>query len=143
MAEVESKTVDNNKLVIEELNAFNESLDKLKKKIKERNLEINADTIMTILKLAMEIVEMSQLKGDMRKAIVIKLLRHIIVEAPISDNKEKLLLDMIDNGIVSNMIELGISATQGQLNVNAAEVIAYNCFTRLLKLLLDKLTKRK
>ena len=75
MAEVESKTVDNNKLVVEELSAFNESLDKLKKKIKERNLEINADTIMTILKLAMEIVEMSQLKGDMRKAIVIKLFK--------------------------------------------------------------------
>ena len=41
------------------------------------------------------------------------------------------------------MIDLVISATQGQLNVNAAEVIAYNCFTRLLKILLDKLTKRK
>ena len=40
-------------------------------------------------------------ENDMQ--LVIKLLRHIIVEAPISDNR-KLLLDMIDNGIVNNMI---------------------------------------
>ena len=65
----------------------------------------------------MEIVEASQVKGNEQKTVE-KIVRQVVVIAPISDEKEKLLLDMIDEGVVGEVIELVVSATKGELNVN-------------------------
>ena len=59
------------------------------------NMEINADNIITVLRFAMECVEVTELKGEAKKNLAIKLVRQVVEEAPISDEKEKLLLDMI------------------------------------------------
>ena len=99
------------------------------KKLKEKcaNLEINAQTIITVLRFAMEIVETTQLKGAAQKTLVEKLVRQVIVDAPISDDKEKLLLDMVDNGIIGSTADLVVSATNGELNINAAISTAAVC----------------
>ena len=54
-----------------------------------------------------------------------------------SDFKEKLLLDMIEEGILGDMVSLVVSATKGELNVNAmaevAGVCCNSCFGNILK----------
>ena len=76
--------------------SYKETLDnpwlELKKKIE--GIEVNADTIITILKYAMEVVELSKAKGEEQRELAIKLVRNVVVDAPISDDKEKLLLDL-------------------------------------------------
>ena len=128
--------------VVNEMTVYNESLSLLKQKLEEGNLEVNAQNIMLILKITMEIIEFTKLKGTKQRSLAVRLIRQVVIEAPISDDKEKLLLDLIDNGIVDNTIDLVVSATHGEVNVNAAQGIAYNCFTRLLKKLLDVLIAR-
>lgn len=128
--------------VVNEMTLYNECLSTLKQRLVEGQLEVNAQNIMLILKITMEIIEFTQLKGTKQRSLAVRLIRQVVIEAPISDDKEKLLLDMIDNGIVDNTIDLVVSATHGELNVNAAQGIAYNCFTRLLKKLLDVLIER-
>ena len=46
-------------------NIFESSLKKLKERI--GNMDVNAETIVTVLKFAMEVVEATQLKGELRK----------------------------------------------------------------------------
>ena len=97
------------------------------------NIEVNAENIMTILKFAMEVVEATELKGEAQKTLCIKLLRDVIVAAPIADEKEKFLLDMVDNGTVGNTIDLVVGATRGEINVNAAARVGTSCCLAFLK----------
>lgn len=112
---------------------FDECLKKLKIKISELNLEITPDSITTVIKLAMEVVEASKLKGEAQKKLVTKIVRKVVVDAPIADEKEKLLLDMIDQGIVGNVIELVVSASKGEVDINAAVKVAAGCCASFLK----------
>ena len=104
---------------------YESSLSKLKEKIGD--LVINAETIVQVLKFAMEVVEVTELKGKAQKDLAIKLVRIVVVEAPISDEKEKLLLDMIDNNILSNTVDLVIAATQGKLDINKVVEVGKVC----------------
>ncbi len=66
-------------------------------------------------------------KGPAQRNLAIKLVRQIVVDAPISDEKEKLLLDMIDQGILANTIELVVAASNGKLDINTVVAVATGC----------------
>ena len=85
------------------------------------------ETITVILHIAMEVVEASNLKGPAQKRLVERLVRQVIVDAPIADEKEKLLVDMVDQNIIGSIIELVVSATRGELNINAIQQVAKTC----------------
>ena len=112
-------------------NVFESLLKELKERIGE--MEINAETIVTVLRFAMEVVEATQLKGDAQKTLVEKLVKQVVVDAPISDDKEKLLLDMVDNGIVGNMADLVVSASKGEVDINSAVKVASTCCLSFMK----------
>ena len=113
---------------------YNHCLKKLEIKLNQLNLEITPETITTVIKLTMEIVEASKLKGEQRKKLVTKIVRKVIVDAPVADEKEKLMLDMVDQGIVGNVIDLVVSASKGEVNVNAAVAAAAGCCYHLQKI---------
>ena len=104
---------------------FAVSLHKLKEKIGDT--EINAQTIIKILQFSMEVVEATRVKGPAQRDLAIKLVRQIIIDSPISDEKEKLLLDMIDQGILTNTIELVVAASKGKLDINTVVAVATGC----------------
>ena len=110
---------------------FASTFQRLKERIGE--IEINADTIITILRFAMEVVETTQLKGAAQKTLATRLVRQVVVDAPITDSKEKLLLDMIDAGVLGNTIELVVDATRGELDSNAAIAVAQGCCAACMK----------
>ena len=112
---------------------YDECLKKLKIKLSELNLEITPDSITTVIKLAMEVVEASKLKGEAQKKLVTTIVRKIVVDAPIADEKEKLLLDMIDQGVVANVIDLVVSASKGEIDINSAVKVATGCCVSFLK----------
>ena len=112
-------------------NLFAYCMEELKKQI--NGIEINADTIIKVLKLAMEVVEASKLKGPAQRELAIKLVRQVVVDAPISDEKEKLLIDLIDNGILSNTVDLVVEASKGEVNINTAVKVASGCCAAFLK----------
>tara|TARA_B100000927_G_scaffold290311_2_gene288834 strand:+ start:8035 stop:8430 length:396 start_codon:yes stop_codon:yes gene_type:complete len=96
-------------------------------------LEINTQTIIVILKMAMEIVEATQLKGKAQKELCIKLVKDIVIAAPLSGSHEKLILDMIDSGVLDNTIDLVVDATQGKIDINAAIGVATGCCGAFMK----------
>ena len=113
--------------------AFDTSLKKLNEKLESRNIEITATTITTVIKICMEIAEATKLKGKEQKVLVERLIKKVVKDAPITDEKEKLLLDMIEEGVVGDVIDLVVSATKGELDVNAVEKAAVGCCLAVLK----------
>lgn len=113
--------------------AYKHLLEQLSSELKKNNIDVTPDTITSLITMAMELVEASQVKGEEQKRLVTEVVRKIVVDAPISDDKEKLLLDMIDQGVVGNVIELVVSATKGEINVNAAKKAAAGCCWGLAK----------
>lgn len=95
--------------------------------------EINAKNIMYVVKVTMEVVEASSVKGVAQKVMVNRLVSKLVIDAPISDAKEKLLLDILDEGIVDEVIDLVVSASKGELNLNAAKEVATSCCLGLFK----------
>jgi hypothetical protein len=59
---------------------------------KTQNIQINSNTIITVLKFSMEIVEASHIKGRKQRDIALRLVKQIVVDAPITDDNETLLL---------------------------------------------------
>jgi len=102
-------------------------------KTKTQNIQINSNTIITVLKFSMEIVEASHIKGRKQRDIAIRLIKQIVVDAPITNDNETLLLQMIDSGILGNTIDLVVSATKGDLDINSAAQVAVNCCLALLQ----------
>ena len=102
-----------------------EIITKLKEKIGD--MEINADNITKVLKFAMECVEVTELKGEAKKDLAIKLVRQVVEEAPISDEKEKLLLDMIDQKVLHGMVDLVVEAKEGKIDINALKQVGTGC----------------
>lgn len=113
------------------MSVFEDSLQKLK--IRLADIEISAATIMKVLRFAMEIVEATQLKGEAQMQLCKKMVRIIVVDAPITDEKEKLLLGMIDQDILEHTIELVVDATQGHLDINAVAQITKSCCLPLFR----------
>ena len=106
-------------------------LDKIKLKIGDT--EINPKNIMYVVKIAMEVVELTEVKGKDQKILVNKLIAKLVMDAPIKDAKEKLLLDILDEGIVDEVIELVVSASKGELNLNAVKDVTTSCCMGFLK----------
>ncbi len=104
---------------------FDKCLEKLKLRIGA--LAVNAESVVTVVKYAMEIVELTKVKGRGQRDLAVKLIRRVVVDAPITDDKEKLLLDMVDNGVVGSTIDLVVVASKGELDINAAVGVASTC----------------
>ncbi len=113
-----------NKYIMSE-QLFESSMKLLKEKLVD--VVINNETIMTVLRYAMEIVELTELKGKDQKDFAIRLVRQVVVDAPISDDREKLLLDIIDSNIIGNTVDLVVDATQGKIDINSVVKVGQTC----------------
>lgn len=96
-------------------------------------LEVNADNIMQVLRFAMEVVEVTELKGTAQRDLALKLVRQVIVDAPVSDEKEKLLLGLVDSGVLTGTIDLIVDASKGELDVNALVTTGAGCLSVCFK----------
>jgi len=104
---------------------FDECMISLQDKLQDT--EVTVENFMTIVKFSMEVVEVTQLKGTEQKEMSIRLVRKVIVDAPISDEKEKLLLDMIDAGVLGGTVDLIVDVSKGNVNINTAIKVAVGC----------------
>jgi hypothetical protein len=105
--------------------AFEHALEQVKARVGVS--EVTAQSLMLIVKYAMEVVELVDLKGSEQRELALRLVRRVVQDAPISDEKEQLCLDMIDSGAVGQTIDLVIDATNGHVNVNQIARVAENC----------------
>ena len=113
--------------------AYDAALLKLQTTLKERNIEVSSKTITQIVKIAMEIVEATKLKGKEQKALVERIVRKIVTDSPLDESKKSIVISMLDEGIVGDVIDLVVSATKGELDINSVEKVATGCCLAFLK----------
>lgn len=104
-----------------------ELLQLLLQKIHKKGLELNERSAMLYLRYAMEIIELSELKGPEQKEMAIELLTEIINTSQVNDKTKSKLTNLIDGGILGDIVDLVVSATKGQINVNSLIETATTC----------------
>jgi pentose-5-phosphate-3-epimerase len=116
---------------------FEDFLSQVKTKISQVNISVTPHTIMTIVRYIMEVVESSKLPGDEKKIAVNRLLRQIIKESNMHYEDKKICENLIDNGVVGDTIELIISASKGEININVKQAISIGgqCCLAIMSLL--------
>ena len=97
--------------------------------LKERssNIEINGQNLMIIVKYAMEIIEVTELKGVEQKEMAIKLVKKLVTDSNLSDNITSVLNEIIDSGALSVTIDLIVDATKGKININLKKKLKRFC----------------
>ena len=113
--------------------SYDAALLKLQSTLKERNIEVSSKTITQIVKIAMEIVEATKLKGKEQKVLVERIVRKIVNDSPLEESKKSIVISMLDEGIVGDVIDLVVSATKGELDINTVEEVATGCCLAFLK----------
>tara|TARA_A100001015_G_scaffold14870_1_gene17376 strand:- start:1224 stop:1610 length:387 start_codon:yes stop_codon:yes gene_type:complete len=78
----------------------------------------NDKDIFKYLKLIIENVERENLKGNEKKNLAIRILEDIIKVSSLDNAKQTYCLSLIEHGVISNSIDLIISAASGDLEVN-------------------------
>jgi hypothetical protein len=103
--------------------------EELEKKAKE--VGIKSETLTVLLRFTMEAIEDTPIKGVEQKEYAVKLLK-ALVQSQAEDPEKTILLGIIDSGILEGTIDLVVSATNGELNVNqVGEAVKICCFNFL------------
>lgn len=95
------------------------------------DVEINAKNAMVVLGMAMEVVEATQLKGNAQRTLCSKLMKDVVVAAPLSGDEEELILKLIDSGVIDQTIDLVIDASKGKLTLNKVLKQASGCMAHI------------
>ena len=88
-------------------------------KSKTKDININATTIIHILKLSMELVEqLEDVKGTEQRDFAVLLVREIIDKSNMSQTQKENCLLVIDFGVLDNVVDFVIDATKGNVGIN-------------------------
>lgn len=105
--------------------------------------QLNTHNLLKILKIGIEIVEFLNLKGSEKKRLVIDLVKKYVEEVEIDNLEKNMCLELVNNGTVEGTIELVISASNGELNINNVIDLGSSCCAILLKRLLMSRKRKK
>ena len=107
--------------------------------LKESTLDIGLrkETIAKIIKLVIEAVELSEFNGEEAKLYALKILKALIHDCADEKDKEWLLI-AIDENAISDIIDIIISATKGDVKLNQLIVGAKSCIPCSIKTVLKK-----
>ena len=98
------------------MSSFELCLEKLKENTK--NMEISTENILIIVKCAMEIVEITELKGTEQKDMVIKIVKKKVEDSELNDSVKNDVLNFINSGAIGATIEIIVDASKGKLKIN-------------------------
>jgi spore coat polysaccharide biosynthesis protein SpsF (cytidylyltransferase family) len=89
-------------------------------KLYKLNIEFNSDNILTIVSYAMEIVELHKLDGSSKKRLVIDLIKKLN-SIFLQNEKQQLVNQMLESGIIENSIDIIITASKGRFVLNSIQ----------------------
>ena len=106
----------------------NELVKNVSEQMSGAGIQLSPRTVMEVLKIAMEAVEGSPVKGAEQKDLAIKVVLEIATNAGLPEDQLTVIRALVDGGFVSDTIDLVVAASQGKLNVNQVQEVAKGCF---------------
>jgi hypothetical protein len=106
----------------------NSDFEKIKSEVfnKMKDIGISKKTLHTFLQIIIETVEQKQVKGDTKKELAILIMTDLVETIPQGGEKE-FILELLHNGTISNMIDLVVLASRGEVNINKVIAVSSNC----------------
>lgn len=121
--------------IVKETSIFRNVTEILKKKLE--NVSIKPNTIHLVIKYIMELVEDTPIKGVEQKEFALKVMRELFKDLTEGED-ELVLLKLLDDGSISNIIDLVVDATNGKLNINTVIETSVSCIGTCLPYLTRK-----
>lgn len=115
--------------IVKETSIFVNITEILKKKL--ANVSIKPNTIHLVIKYVMELVEETPIKGVEQKEFALKVMRELFKDLTEGED-ELVLLKLLDDGSISNIIDLVVDATNGKLNINTVIETSVGCINTCL-----------
>jgi hypothetical protein len=106
-------------------------LNLLRARLKQENIEMSQKNLMIILKITMELIEKSPLKGLSQKEVAIQILNKLFMESKLDNDSIDVICSFLDTNLVGDTIDLIVAATKGEFDINKATKVASGCFTRI------------
>ena len=116
-------------------NIFEQTLSIVKNKVSV--IYIRPSTLHIILKYVMEEIEKTPIKGSEQKEMALELISALVVDLTKNED-EKVLLKLLEDGTISNMIDLIIDATRGRLEINTLTKVTSGCLNNCIPYLFNK-----
>lgn len=121
----DNKILSHNKIVLEEIRPVVKTVfERVVDKLREAQIKISPKSIISVVKIAMEVVEQEALKGLQKREVVNEMVLRIIEISPMSEDQKELCRMLVDNDIIGTTVDLVVHATEGVLDVNHARDIA-------------------
>jgi hypothetical protein len=140
----ETKNEKSTEMVTVVVKDFNYCKEEFIKQVKENNISIKPDTIMRLIRIAMVIVEQSKESGANKKQFVIELLKEIFLNnAEILPDHKLEVLHLIENGVVSDSIDVIVDASKGKFDLNKVEKVVEEVVKSCFTVCFEKLFKKK
>jgi hypothetical protein len=99
---------------------------------KIKDIGISKHTLHTFLQIIIETVEGADVKGELKKELAVLIMTELVESMSQSSEKE-FVLELIHNGTVSNMIDLVVMASRGEININKVVAVSNNCCIGFLR----------
>lgn len=93
-----------------------EITNELKKRIE--NIELSYNNFNLILRHILEVVELTKTIGENKKEKAIYLIKQVIDKSNINNKEKKIYYEIIDNNIISNIIDLIVLASKNKIKIN-------------------------
>ena len=116
-------------------NIFEQTLSIVKNKVSV--IYIRPSTLHIILKYVMEEIEKTPIKGSEQKEMALELISALVVDLTKNED-EKVLLKLLEDGTISNMIDLIVDATRGRLEINTLTKVTSGCLNNCIPYLFNK-----
>ena len=122
-------------------NLYKNLLDKIKNNLPD--VKLNHKILFQILKILIELIDVYEMTGEQKRELALKILKRYVNESNMSQNEKDLCNILIDDGTLSETINIIISATRGEFDMKDATELGLTVLERLLLLLLKKLRERR
>ena len=94
-------------------------LEKVRGKLLEKAQKLEDEhSLFMVLRVTMEAIEVEKIKDMNKRQIAETILKELINEAEMSDDKKEICVNLVNCGAIGDTINLVVSATKGELELN-------------------------
>lgn len=94
-------------------------LEKIRLILLERSEKLEDEhSLFKVLKVVMESIETEEIYEMSKKELAESVIKALIKESIMSDEKKKICLNLVDSGTIGDTMDLVVAATKGELAIN-------------------------
>lgn len=122
------------KPVVEEVSLLEQLTPLVAEKMAEADIKLSPTSVMKVLRLAMEAVEGSPIKGAEQKELAINIILELLDKnTELPEEQKAVIKGLVEGGVIEETIEFVVEASRGRVDINKLSKFANGCLGRLFR----------